>query len=252
MSILSSIIGKILEIIYNVVSSIGTEPTHVSYFALSLIILTLIYKLATLPVTLSNIKMQKMNAIMQPEMKKLEKKYKHDPQLYQQKVMELQKEMGFSPFASCLPMVIQLVIVYALFAVMRDPMKYLGIKENIATNFFWIPSLLDTDPTIVLPILLAGTQFLFSFVATPKTNKDANAPNDPMQSMNFTMKYVMPIMFFFFARNYKAGLALYWTVGNIIEVIIRLILNNSKREELLAEEAIEKKKDKFEKKDTKK
>ena len=87
MSLLSSIIGKILEIIYNIVSSIGTEPEHVSYFALSLIILTLIYKLATLPVTLSNIKMQKMNAIMQPEMKKLEKKYKHDPQLYQQKVI---------------------------------------------------------------------------------------------------------------------------------------------------------------------
>ncbi|HHX66540.1 MAG: YidC/Oxa1 family membrane protein insertase [Miniphocaeibacter sp.] len=239
---LSSIIGKILEFIYHTVSNIGVEPKSISYFAISLLILTLIYKLAMLPVTLSNAKMTKINAELQPAMKKLEKKYKHDPQLYQQKVMELQKEMGFSPFASCLPMIVQLIIIWALFPVMREPMKYTGLSETIATNFFWIPDLTAADPTIILPLLMAGSQMLYSILLTPSTKKSEDGQQDPMQSMNFMMKYGMPIMFFFFARSYQAGLALYWTAGNVIEIAIRLVLKLVNKEEEVVEEVPKKKK----------
>lgn len=242
MKFLSSILGTVLEYIYKVVSSIGTEPKSISYFAITIIVMTVIYKLAMLPVTLSNVKMQKATAKLQPEMKKLEKKYKHDPQLHQQKVMELQKEMGVNPLSSCLPLIVQMVIIMALLQVMRDPITYMGVSKNIAANFFWIPDLAKPDPTkLVLPLLLSGTQILMSLLMQQKSEKKEDGAPDPMKSMNFTMTYAMPIMFFFMFRNYQAGLALYWTVGNIIELVIRLILKGATKEEEVVEEVSKKK-----------
>ncbi|WP_100065412.1 YidC/Oxa1 family membrane protein insertase [Miniphocaeibacter massiliensis] len=252
MNFLSPFIGKVLEYIYTFISKIGTEPKNISYFAISILVLTLIYKLLMLPVTLSNAKMQKVNAKLQPEMEKLKKKYKHDPQLYQQKVMELQREMGFNPLASCLPLIIQMLIIISLFPVMKDPMKYMDISKDIARNFFWIKDIAGKDPTVyTLPIILAVTQFLYTKVTMAKPQKK-DGEKDPMQSMNFTMQYAMPIMMFFFAKTYQAGLALYWTFGNIVEMSIRLILDKSKREEEIAEKQIKKKKEEIEVKKTSK
>ena len=236
--LLSSIIGKILEVIYLTVSKIGNEPKSISYFAISILILTLIYKLAMLPVTISNIKMQKLNAKFQPELKKLEAKYKHDPQLYQQKVMEFQREMGYNPLASCLPMLIQILIIWALFPVMREPLKYLELSNDINLNFFWIKDItVANSGDFILPIALALTQFLFTKMMTPEMPKDEN---NPMQGMNFAMQYAMPIMFFFFARNYQPALSIYWITGNIIEMIFRFFINRKKEEEVVSTEEIKK------------
>ncbi|WP_300409297.1 YidC/Oxa1 family membrane protein insertase [Lagierella sp.] len=230
--LLSSIIGKILEVIYLTISKIGSEPESISYFAMSILILTLIYKLAMLPVTLSNIKMQKLNAKFQPELKKLEAKYKHDPQLYQQKVMEFQREMGYNPLASCLPMLIQLLIIWALFPVMREPLKYLELSKDINLNFFWIKDItVKNSGDLILPTLLALTQFLFTKMNMPKTTPGEE--NNPMQGMNFTMQYAMPIMFFFFARSYQPALSIYWIFGNIIEMIFRFFIGKSQEEEVV-------------------
>ena len=231
--LLSSIIAKILEIIYLTVSKIGTEPKSISYFAISILILTLIYKLVMMPVTISNIKMQKLNAKFQPELKKLEAKYKHDPQLYQQKVMEFQREMGYNPLASCLPMLIQVLIIWALFPVMREPLKYLELSKDINLNFFWIKDItVANSKDLILPILLALTQFLFTKMMTPKMPQDDNN-NNPMQGMNFAMQYAMPIMFFFFARNYQPALSIYWITGNIIEMIFRFFIMKNDDEEVV-------------------
>ena len=236
--LLSSIIGKILEVIYLTVSKIGNEPKNISYFAISILILTLIYKLAMLPVTISNIKMQKLNAKFQPELKKLEAKYKHDPQLYQQKVMEFQREMGYNPLASCLPMLIQILIIWALFPVMREPLKYLELSKDINLNFFWIKDItVANSKDLILPIALALTQFLFTKMMTPEMPKDEN---NPMQGMNFAMQYAMPIMFFFFARNYQPALSIYWITGNIIEMIFRFFINRNEKEEVVSTKEIKK------------
>ncbi len=236
--LLSSIIGKILEVIYLTVSKIGNEPKNISYFAISILILTLIYKLVMLPVTISNIKMQKLNAKFQPELKKLEAKYKHDPQLYQQKVMEFQREMGYNPLASCLPMLIQILIIWALFPVMREPLKYLELSKDINLNFFWIKDItVANSGDLILPIALALTQFLFTKMMTPKMPQDEN---NPMQGMNFAMQYAMPIMFFFFARNYQPALSIYWITGNIIEMIFRFFINRKGDEEVESNKEIKK------------
>lgn len=217
-------LGKVLALIYDVVSKIGHEPKMISYFAITILAMTLLLKIVMLPVTLANIKTQKIQAKMQPEMKKLEKKFKHDPKLYQQKVAELQKEMGFSVLTSCLPTLIQIFIVFALFRVMRNPMDYMGVAKTVGRNFFWIKDITIPDPTkLIMPIFLAVTQFLYSFLMMPKTDKSDDS-GSTAKSMNFTMTYAMPIMFFFFARNYSAALAIYWAFGNIIEIIVRLII----------------------------
>ncbi|MDO5018360.1 MAG: YidC/Oxa1 family membrane protein insertase [Lagierella massiliensis] len=229
--LLSSIIGKILEVIYLTISKIGSEPESISYFAMSILILTLLYKLVMLPVTLSNIKMQKLNAKFQPELKKLEAKYKHDPQLYQKKVMEFQREMGYNPLASCLPMLIQILIIWALFPVMREPLKYLELSKDISLNFFWIEDItVKNSGDLILPTLLALTQFLFTKLNMPKTNQ---GENNPMQGMNFAMQYAMPVMFFFFARNYQPALSIYWITGNIFEMIFRFFIDKKEDKEVV-------------------
>lgn len=203
------------------------EPKNISLFALSILILTLLYKLVTIPVTINSIKTQRINLKMQPKMKEIQKKYKNDPQKQQIEMQKLQQEHGFSPFSSCLPLLIQMFLILALFRVMREPGQYMGI-ENIAKNFFWISDLTKRDPYLWgLPLILGITQYL-SFevmnMQTPNT-KDKKAEDDPAQAMNNSMKYVMPLMMFFFARSYQAGLALYWGFSNIIEIIIRFVLN---------------------------
>lgn len=229
MQAISNLIGAVLKFIYETLQTFGPEPKNVSYFAMSIIVLTVLYKLATLPVTLSNIKMQKVNAKMAPEMQRIQETYKNDPQTQQRKMAELQKEHGFNPLSSCLPMIVQMVIVFALFRVMKDPALYMfdnaDMIGTISKNFFWIQDLTLPDKVIWgLPLINGLSQFvLFAVMQPPKS--DNAAGGDMAASMNASMKYVMPLFIAWTSTTLSAGLALYWAVGNILEIVIRLIIN---------------------------
>lgn len=95
MQSIANFFGSILRFIYENLQSSFSEPNSISFFAISILLLTLLYKIVTIPVTINNQKAQLKNAAMQTEMKQIQKKYANDPRTQQIKMQELYKKHGF-------------------------------------------------------------------------------------------------------------------------------------------------------------
>lgn len=139
--------------------------------------------------------------------------------------MKLYKEENISPTGGCLPMILNLIIVFAMLSVIRDPAKHMfenkELINTIAKNFFWIKDITGPDPLkFGLPLLYSLSMFLYSSILSSQTPK---APNQNMQSMNMMTKYMLPVMMFFFSWTWPAGLLLYWGTGNVVEILVRFI-----------------------------
>lgn len=223
---LGNILGGLLKFIYDLISNIGVEPEKFSYYAMAIILTTIIFKLLLLPLNLQQVKSTKKMSQIQPEMKKIQDKYKNDPQTMQIKMQELYKTHNYNPMSGCLPLLIQFPILLAFLAVFREPAKYAftdpAFYQSMNKAFLWIPNLENPDTMLWgLPLLAAVTTFLQSKVMTP--------PNaDPQtQSTQKMMSYFFPIMIFMAARGFPAGLALYWVISNIFTAVQYSISNRA-------------------------
>ena len=233
MNALGSILGKLLRFVYDMVSGMaGTEPEAISFFAISIIITTIIFKIFLLPLNISQTKNQLKMAELQPELQKLQKKYKHDPQTLALKQQQLYREANHNPLAGCLPMLIQFPVIIAFYRVFQNPTAFAftepGFYESIAKNFFYLKNLDHPDGTMVLPIIAALTTFLLSWL-TQKKQKELmgnNAQNDQTQGIMNSMTYMMPLMILIISRRLAAGLILYWTVSNLFSSIQQAISNS--------------------------
>jgi YidC/Oxa1 family membrane protein insertase len=148
----------------------------------------------------SQIRMQRV----QPELQLVQTKYKNDPQRLQQEMMKVYAEHGVSPFAAltgCLPMLLPLPIFFALFFVFQNTIEFRGVP------FFYLPDISLKDPYYVMPVLVAGTSFLLSWIGMRA------APPNPQTQM---ITYMMPAMFLFFFLNVASGLNLYYLVQNVV------------------------------------
>lgn len=223
MSVISNFLGMILKFIYDSLTGLGGEPNSISYYAMALLAMAVIQKVLTMPLTLKSTKNTAKMAELRPQEQEIRKKYAKDPQTMQRKIMEFYKENDYNPASGCLPMIVSLVIVFAMLAVIRDPGKYMLDNPdhiaNISKNFLWISDITKPDQLIYgMPLLYALSMFGFTAM------NEQPVMDEKTKSMNMTMKYMMPIMMFFLVRNWPAGLALYWATGNVIEIIIRLIM----------------------------
>ncbi len=229
---LGNILGSLLKFIYDLVSTTGLETENFSYYAMAIIITTIIFKFAMLPVALSQTRSSKKMNELQPLMKEIQTKYKSDPQTQQKKLQELYKEHNYKPSGSCLILLIQMPIIIAFFSVLREPIKYAftdpAAYEAMNKSFFWISNLENSDPYMWgLPLLAALTTYLQTTLM-PKPEADKKNPQaQQAQSMQKSMLYFMPIMIFMAARGFAGGLALYWVVGNIFSIIQQLISRRS-------------------------
>lgn len=228
-------LGSILHFIYGVIPSYG----------LSIIIFTLIVKFALVPLTIKQMKSTKEMSKIQPELKKLQEKYKNDKETLNVKQMELYKEHSINPFAGCLPLLVQFPIIIGLFSVLREPITYVfngdavAYAEAIAQNFLWLkdlsqpdligtmlpsaPEFLKTMPGI-LPIASAVLTY-FSF-STMNTGQQEN-------QMTKSMKLFMPLMILMWGRTFSAGLIIYWTVSNAFQLVQQVLIqgvNTSSKE----------------------
>ena len=234
---LASFFGTILHAIYNFVASIGSEPKAISYYAIAIIITTLLFRLALLPLNLFQTKNQLKMAKLQPEMKKIQKKYEKDPQLLAQKQSQLYKEAQFNPLSGCLPMLIQFPVLLAFSRIFMFPTKFAFTNPefyaSIQKNFFFIQSLDHPDPTkIALPVIAA----FFTWLSTYIVQKSNKAPStESSEQMMRTMSMMMPVMIFMFARRMAAGLVLYWIVGSIYTVFQQFVSNKIIEKEKEAE-----------------
>lgn len=224
---LGNILGAMLKIVYDIVSSIGTEPANISYYAIALIIMTILFKLLLLPVSFHQAKSTKKMNEIQPKMKELQNKYKNDPQTMNIKMAELYKEHNYNPASGCLVLLVQFPIIIAFFQVLRDPIRFafkdVALYEAMSKNLFWIENLANPDPiTLGLPLLAGLTTFLQTKTMPTPMGGDPTA-----QATQNTMNLIMPIMIFMIARGFPAGVTLYWVVGNMFTIIQQIISNRS-------------------------
>lgn len=236
MHLISSILGIFVKFIYDGLATIlPHEPAQVSYFALSIIVATIIIKLLILPLNISQMKNQKKMAKLQPELKKIQNKYKNDPQTLAAKQQKLYKDANTNIAAGCLPMIITMVVLIAFYRVFWNPQTYAftdpGFYEAMNKNFFYIKNIDHVDPTFIMPVIAAVSTFLVSFITT-KNPATQGAGADQAKSMMTTMMVVMPILIFSMARKYAAGLVIYWTVSNIFSIVQQLITNKIVEEEI--------------------
>lgn len=117
LSAIGKIFGMLMYFIYNTVG--------LHNYALSLVLFTLVYKLILLPLTLKQMKSTKIMQEMQPELQRLQERYKNDKEKLQEEQMKFYQEKNYNPASGCLPMLIQLPIIIALFYVIRMPMSYM-------------------------------------------------------------------------------------------------------------------------------
>lgn len=178
----------------------------------AIIILTIIIKFILFPTMIKQVQSANKMKILQPKIKEIQDKYKDRPDELQRRTMELYKKEKFNPFGGCLPMLIQLPILWAIFALLQD--AYF-IQTSIG-NATFLGMVLVQKRNLILAVISAVTTFLQQKLAAPTTGTDANQQ---------IFLYIMPLMFGFFTYQVNAGVGLYWVVSNIVGIAQQYIIN---------------------------
>jgi YidC/Oxa1 family membrane protein insertase len=216
-------IFNVLMLLYHLFGDLG----------LSIIVLTVIIRLILFPLYLKQLRSSKAMQAIQPLIADVKKKYKDQREQYQA-MQAIYKEYGVSPAAGCLPLLIQLPVLYGLFFALNT---VLHATTRAAINawiypflpkFSTLPSVYLTwfglhlnlgapDPSHILPILAGLATFIQLRMSQPKTAPGAS--KDMMSSQMQIMQLIMPFVTFFFALNFPAGLALYWTTTSVFSIV---------------------------------
>jgi YidC/Oxa1 family membrane protein insertase len=197
---------------------------HVHNYGVAIILLTVLSKVLFYPLTVWS--MRSMNAMkaLQPQINALRSKHKSDPQRAQRETMELYRKHGVNPVGGCLPMLPQIPIFYALYLAVANsaelqnaPFLCFNFLQPVARAFramgaswvdsLWICNLADIDPLYVLPLVMGVTMFV--------QQKMTPVSGDPAQAK---IMLIMPVFFTIMFLNLPAGLVLYWTVSNVLQI----------------------------------
>ena len=196
-----------MSYIYNLLKQflaflLNTTDKYVGNFGVSIIIVTILIKIMLLPLTLKQDKSMKEMKKLQPELEKIKEKYANDKQMLNIKTMELYKEHKVNPLGGCLPLLLQLPILFALFGVLRN-----GIIPK-DSSFLWL-KLSVPDPFYVLPVLNGAVSFF-------QQKLMGSADSNPQMK---NMMYIFPIMMIMFSLKMPSGLQLYWLTSSILAVV---------------------------------
>lgn len=191
----------------------------VSNYGVDIIIFTVLMKLVLLPFNIIQTKSTIKTQAIQPKLKELQKKYKNDPQRMSQAQMELYKSEGVNPFAGCLPMLIQMPILFAVYYVFRDfpfeGARFIGITLGVPLN--------KSNPIyigVIYAVISGLTTYLSTWLLTPKDQ-------EPNAMTSGSMNIIMSVFFGWISWTVSGGLALYWIVNNILQMAMQYFLNKS-------------------------
>ena len=207
MSVIAEPMGWLLSFMYDFFGNYG----------ITLIVFTLFVRACLFPLYAAQIKSSSRMKDVQPKMQAIQKKYANDKETLNMKLMELYKEEKFNPMSGCLPMLIQMPIIFALFVLLRNPMTFIddpSMLMGVHESFFWVPDLSQPDPWL-LPIG-AGIATFFSFSMTQAMSPTPDVGGTA--GMMKMMKYFFPIMIVWMGRSFPAGLALYWFIGTLFMI----------------------------------
>jgi len=181
-------------------------------YGVAIILLTLLVRIVFWPLTHKSTESAKRMREVQPKIKALQEQFKDNPQKMQQEVWKVYRENKVNPFSSCLPMLVQLPVFYALYSVLRS-----AVELRFA-SFLWVADLSQPEnlfasslplPLNILPLLMAAT--------TVWQSKLTPSMGDPAQQKMMT--WMMPLMMLFFFYAMPSALSLYWTVSTLLAVI---------------------------------
>ncbi len=215
-----------MEMIYRLVRNWGV----------AIIILTVILRIILFPLSRSSaigtLKMQQL----QPKMQEIQEKYKDNQQKLAEETSKLYKEAGYNPMSGCLPMILQMVILFALYNVFNNYFEFRGATFIRG----WIDDLSMGDKIWTwkkdLPFITTLTQntlrilpfiYLFSQLLNGKITQYGGAAGGQSAGQMKFMMYGLPIIFFFMFYNVPSGLLLYWTVSNILQIGQQIMINNT-------------------------
>jgi YidC/Oxa1 family membrane protein insertase len=219
-------------------------------FGLAIILVTVAIRLAVYPLYRVQIKSQRAMAELGPVMNELKAKYGKDRQRFAEEQMKLYKEYGVNPMAGCLPLVLQLPILFALYSALLqlgcglggggsncpglshdDAQNILGFLTSFISNpvppggfldttAHWLPWLTNglqhPDPLFILPVVAGLAQLIASVMAMPAKPV---ASTDPNQRMFQSMAYTFPLMTVVLGAQFPSGLTLYWIATTLFQIV---------------------------------
>ncbi|MSU76165.1 YidC/Oxa1 family membrane protein insertase [Patescibacteria group bacterium] len=208
-------IFNVLIFFYNIFGDLG----------LAVIALTIVVRLILAPLSGKAFKAQRHLQALQPEMKKLQEKHKDDKEALSRELMAFYKREGVNPASSCLPTLVQIPILIALFFVFKDAVT--GQHLDAIYSFIQAPTSINPDflginlastgahpANIALAVITAGLQFVQSRMLLPK-----DAP-----AMNRQITYLFPALTFVFALTLPAALPLYWATSTLFMIVQQYLI----------------------------
>ena len=168
-----------------------------------LVIFGVVIRIALWPLNQSAMRAGLKMQEIQPRLAEVQKKFKDKPERQREEMMRVYKESGTSPFTAlsgCLPMLIPMPVLFALFFVFQNTIEFRGVP------FLWLADISVKDPYYILPVLMGASMYVLSWIGL------RNAPSNPQAKM---MMYMFPVMMTFVLANMASGLNLYYTSQNI-------------------------------------
>lgn len=224
-------LGSILGFFYDLLDGLPSEGWALG---LSIILLTIVVNLLVFPLTLKQTRATRAFTAIQPEIKRIQKEYKDDPQEMQKRLMELQKSAGATPGGCLLPLLVQMPIWFALFRLLQNPSQYiaadsaLGLaladgtpKTFLGMDLFTSPAeaigegVLVALPYLIMIVLMVATQYVQQWHATYGQERPAGQPGAGAQQ---AITKIMPLFIGFISWNFPAGLIIYWATGNLFRL----------------------------------
>lgn len=221
-------IFNVFVLLYNVI------PGH--DVGMVILAITILVRLVLYPLTSSSIKAQRSMQELQPKMEAVKKEFAADKQKQTQAIMELYKTNKVNPITSCLPMLVQLPILIALYAVLRDGLA----SKDLATSlysFIHNPGTINqislgifnmAQPNYVLALLAGAAQYFqaktLSRKTPPKEAGEGSKDEAMMSMMNKQMLYMMPVMTVIIGLKLPAGLTLYWFFSTLLMALQQVAL----------------------------
>ena len=186
-------------------------------YGVVLILFGVLVRLVLWPLNQKAMKSQVAMMAVQPLLQDLREKYKNDPQKQQQEMMRIYKEHNVNPLGGCLPLLLPMPVLLALFFVFSRAIELRG------TPFLWLPDLSLRDPLYITPIVMGLSMFALS-----KLSSKGMPPNPQTKMLTFFMPVMMTVLFL----NFASGLNLYYAVSNIVSLPQQWLINKSRMAEM--------------------
>ena len=196
-------------------------------WGVTIIIFSIFIKLALYPLSITQMKNANKMKILSPEVTKIREKYKDEPQKQQKEMMALYSQYGVNPASGCLPMLLQMPILYSLWTLFRT-----NIDLRQSDFIFWINDLSTPDTLVHFGTSILGISSISGLALAMGISmfiQQKMTISDPKQK---AMVYVMPFMFIFLFSSFPAGLNLYYFMFNVLGIGQQLYINNFSKDKV--------------------